>query len=57
MRTYSKKVPDFAMRLTAYASDIQKVEDSFETYIEHWSGYTKYVNELGERYSVDNFTM
>jgi len=38
-------------------ADIQKAEDSFETYIEHWSGYTNYVNELGERYSVDNFTM
>jgi len=38
-------------------ADIQKVQDSFETYIEHWSGYTNYVNELGQRYSVDNFTM
>lgn len=48
---------EFKAVAKAYASDIQKVEDSFETYIEHWSGYTKYVNELGERYSVDNFTM
>jgi hypothetical protein len=34
-----------------------RVATEFATFLEHYSGYTVYVNELQEKYSIENFQM
>jgi hypothetical protein len=34
-----------------------RVATEFDTFVEHYSGYTAYVNELREKYSIENFQM
>ena len=34
-----------------------RVATEFDSFIEHYSGYTAYVNELREKYSIENFQM
>ena len=48
---------EFKALAEAYATDISKVAGNFESYIDQYSGYTEFVNEMQERYSVDNFQM
>lgn len=34
-----------------------RVATEFSTFLEHYSGYTAYINELQEKYSIENFEM
>jgi hypothetical protein len=38
-------------------TDIAKTAGEFDTFIEHYSGYTEFINEMSERYSVKDFKM
>jgi len=48
---------EFKAVAKAMSSDIRLTATQFDSFLEHYSGYTKYVNELAQRYSVENFTM
>ncbi|MCK9338348.1 MAG: hypothetical protein M0P43_11000, partial [Arcobacteraceae bacterium] len=39
------------------STNMPRVATEFATFLEHYSGYTAYVNELQEKYSIENFQM
>jgi trimeric autotransporter adhesin len=50
--------PEFKGLTRNYTQDILFIKNDFEGYVEQWSGYTRFMNELKERYSLENdFTM
>ena len=49
--------PEFKAMAVAYANTLSKLQVNPDAIIENWSGYTHYINELKERYSIDNFSM
>ncbi len=49
--------PAFKALAEKFANDMGSTIGDFDVYMEMWSGYTAYVTELGERYSVENFEM
>ncbi|MCH9812829.1 MAG: tandem-95 repeat protein [Epsilonproteobacteria bacterium] len=40
-----------------FTTDMAKTVTSFETFIEHYSGYIEFITELGERYNIPDFQM
>ena len=49
--------PEFKALAQEMSSNIPRVATEFDSFIEQYSGYTAYVNELQEKYSIDNFEM
>ncbi len=39
------------------STNMPRVATEFSTFLEHYSGYTAYINELQEKYSIENFEM
>jgi len=49
--------PEFKALATKMSTNMPRVATEFSTFLEHYSGYTAYVNELQEKYSIENFQM
>jgi len=49
--------PEFKALAQEMSTNIPRVATEFSTFLEHFSGYTVYVNELREKYSIENFEM
>ena len=49
--------PEFKALAMTYAQDLSKIQQNPEAFLESWSGYTQLMNELSERFSIENFTM
>ena len=48
---------EFKALADKFANSIDYTMSDFDAYMEMWSGYTAYVTELEERYSIENFEM
>ncbi|MDD5160522.1 MAG: calcium-binding protein [Sulfuricurvum sp.] len=49
--------PEFKAIAVEMSKDTATIATDFDTFIEHYSGYTAYVNQLREKYSQDTFEM
>ena len=49
--------PEFKALAQEMSTNMPRVATEFDTFVEHYSGYTAYVNELREKYSIENFQM
>ncbi|MGE4510371.1 MAG: hypothetical protein AB7D43_04650 [Sulfurimonadaceae bacterium] len=49
--------PEFKALAQEMSTNMPRVATEFATFLEHYSGYTAYVNELQEKYSIENFQM
>lgn len=49
--------PEFKALATEMNTNISRIATEFDSFIEQYSGYTAFVNELQERYSVNEFEM
>ncbi|MDD3595660.1 calcium-binding protein [Sulfuricurvum sp.] len=49
--------PEFKAIALEMSTNLQEVATDFDTFIEHYSGYTAYVNQLREKYSQSTFEM
>ena len=49
--------PEFKALDQEMSSNMPRVATEFDSFVEHYSGYTAYVNELQEKYSIENFQM
>jgi hypothetical protein len=49
--------PEFKAIAVQMSTDVIGVATQFDTFIEHYSGYTAYINQLREKYSMSTFEM
>ncbi|MBU0631083.1 hypothetical protein KKA17_00405, partial [bacterium] len=49
--------PEFKALAQEMSTNLPRIATEFDTFMEQYSGYTAYVNELGEKYSQDGFEM
>ena len=49
--------PEFKAIAIAYANDLSKLQKNPDALIENYSGYTQYISQLRERYSMPEFNM
>jgi len=49
--------PEFKALAQEMSTNMPRVATEFSTFLEHYSGYRAYVNELQEKYSMENFQM
>ncbi len=49
--------PEFKAVAQDLTTDMAKTATEFDSFIDQYSGYTAFVNEMQERYSIDNFQM
>jgi hypothetical protein len=49
--------PEFKAIAVEMSSNMPRVATEFDSFVEQFSGYTAYVNELQEKYSIENFEM
>ncbi|MGE3612043.1 MAG: calcium-binding protein [Sulfurimonas sp.] len=49
--------PEFKALAQEMSTNMPRVATEFDSFIEQYSGYSAYVNELQEKYSIENFEM
>ncbi|MCK9372542.1 MAG: hypothetical protein M0P91_05045 [Sulfuricurvum sp.] len=49
--------PEFKAIAVEMSTNLPEIATQFDTFIEHYSGYTAYVNQLREKYSMSTFDM